>query len=156
MNRTELVESVAAEVGIDKKQADAAVNAALGTIVTEIRAGRRVTIFGFGTFNPKSNKARMGRNPRTNEPMRLAASKGVSFKAATAFKDALQSKKAAPKKTAAKKTAAKKSTANKSAAAKKAPAKKAPAKKAPAKKAGAKKATTTKTAAKKATAAKKR
>lgn len=151
MNRTELVESVAAEVGLDKKQADAAVNAALGTIVSEIRAGRRVTIFGFGTFNPKSNKARMGRNPRTNEPMRLAASKGVSFKAATAFKEALQSKKAAPKKT----TAAKKSTAKKSAGTKSAAAK-TTAKKAPAKRAGAKKSATNKTAAKKATAAKKR
>jgi DNA-binding protein HU-beta len=141
VNRTELVESVAAEVGIDKKQADAAVNAALGTIVSEIKAGNRVTIFGFGTFNPKSNRARMGRNPRTNEPMRLAASKGVSFKAATAFKEALQSKKAAPKKTAAKKTAAKKASASK----------------APAKKASASKATTTKkSSAKKATAAKKR
>ena len=95
MNRTELVESVADEVGIDKKQADAAVSAAFGAIVSEIKAGNRVTLFGFGTFNPKSNRARMGRNPRTNEPMRLAASKGVSFKAAAAFKDALQSKKAA-------------------------------------------------------------
>jgi DNA-binding protein HU-beta len=127
VNRTELVESVAAEVGIDKKQADAAVNAALGTIVSEIKAGNRVTIFGFGTFNPKSNRARMGRNPRTNEPMRLAASKGVSFKAATAFKEALQSKKAAPKKTGAKKTAAKKASASKATTTKKSSAKKATA-----------------------------
>ncbi len=136
MNRTELVDSVAEETGLEKKQADAAISAALGTIVAEIKTGSRVSIFGFGTFNPKSNPARMGRNPQTNEPMRVAASKGVGFKAATAFKDALNTRKAAAKKSAAKK----------------APAKKAPAKKAPAKKT----TTAKKTAAKKSSAAKKR
>jgi len=136
VNRTELVDSVAEETGLEKKQADAAISAALGTIVAEIKTGSRVSIFGFGTFNPKSNPARMGRNPQTNEPMRVAASKGVGFKAATAFKDALNTRKAAAKKSAAKK----------------APAKKAPAKKAPAKKT----TTAKKTAAKKSSAAKKR
>ncbi len=125
MNRTELVDSVAQETGLEKKQADAAISAALGTIVAEIKTGSRVSIFGFGTFNPKSNPARMGRNPQTNQPMRVAASKGVGFKAATAFKDALNTRKAAAKKSAAKKapakkaTAAKKTTAKKSSAAKK-------------------------------------
>ncbi|MDQ2726284.1 MAG: HU family DNA-binding protein [Actinomycetota bacterium] len=125
MNRTELVDSVAQETGLEKKQADAAISATLGTIVAEIKSGSRVSIFGFGTFNPKSNPARMGRNPQTNQPMRVAASKGVGFKAATAFKDALNTRKAAAKKSAAKKapakkaTAAKKTTAKKSSAAKK-------------------------------------
>lgn len=135
MNRTELVDSVAQETGLEKKQADAAISAALGTIVAEVKTGSRVSIFGFGTFNPKSNPARMGRNPQTNQPMRVAASKGVGFKAATAFKDALNTKKAAAKKSAAKK---------------------APAKKAPAKKTSAAKTTAKKTAAKKTSAAKKR
>ncbi|MDQ2724942.1 MAG: HU family DNA-binding protein [Actinomycetota bacterium] len=120
-----MVDSVAQETGLEKKQADAAISAALGTIVAEIKTGSRVSIFGFGTFNPKSNPARMGRNPQTNQPMRVAASKGVGFKAATAFKDALNTRKAAAKKSAAKKapakkaTAAKKTTAKKSSAAKK-------------------------------------
>ncbi|MGI8753937.1 MAG: HU family DNA-binding protein [Acidimicrobiales bacterium] len=135
MNRTELVDSVAQETGLEKKQADAAISAALGTIVAEIKTGSRVSIFGFGTFNPKSNPARMGRNPQTNQPMRVAASKGVGFKAATAFKDALNTRKAAAKKTTAKKTTAKKTTA---------------------KKTTAKKTTAKKTTAKKSSAAKKR
>lgn len=127
MNRTELVDSVAEETGLEKKQADAAISAALGRIVAEIKTGSRVSIFGFGTFNPKSNPARMGRNPQTNQPMRVAASKGVGFKAATAFKEALNTRKAAAKKSAAKKAPAKKTTANKTTAAKKTAAKKSSA-----------------------------
>ena len=125
MNRTELVDSVAQETGLEKKQADAALSAALDKIVAEVKTGSRVSIFGFGTFNPKSNPARMGRNPQTNQPMKVAASKGVGFKAATAFKEALNTKKAAAKKSAAKKapakkaSPAKKTTAKKSTAAKK-------------------------------------
>ncbi|MDQ6783340.1 MAG: HU family DNA-binding protein [Actinomycetota bacterium] len=158
MNRTELVDSVAQETGLEKKQVDTAVSAALGKIIAEVKSGSRVSIFGFGTFNPKSNPARTGRNPQTNQPMRVAASKGVGFKAATAFKEALNAKRAATKKAAAKKTAAKQTTpAKKATAAKKAsPAKTSPAKTSPAKKAAASKATTTKTTAKKSSAAKKR
>ena len=128
MNRTELVDSVAQETGLEKKQADAAISAALDKIVAEVRTGSRVSIFGFGTFNPKSNPARMGRNPQTNQPMKVAASKGVGFKAATAFKEALNTKKAAAKKSAAKKAPAKKaSPAKKTTAAKKTAAKKSTA-----------------------------
>jgi DNA-binding protein HU-beta len=127
VNRTELVDSVAQKTGLEKKQADAAVSAALDHIVSEIKSGSRVSIFGFGTFNPKSNPARMGRNPQTNQPMRVAASKGVGFKAAAAFKEALNTKKAAGKKSAANKSTAKKSTAKKATPTKKSPAKKSSA-----------------------------
>jgi DNA-binding protein HU-beta len=151
VNRTELVDSVVQETGLEKKQADAALSAALDHIVSEVKAGSRVQISGFGTFNPKSNPARMGRNPQTNQPMRVAASKGVGFKAATAFKDALNTKKAAGKKSAAKKSTAAKSTATKSAATK------STAKKSTATKSAAKTATPTKKSpAKKSSAAKKR
>lgn len=120
MNRTELVDSVATTAGLDKKQADAAVSATLDTIIGEVKSGERVSIYGFGTFDPRSRPARMGRNPQTNQPMKVAASKSVGFKPATAFKDALKSRGGAKKVGAAKKTsAAKKAPAKKSTAAKK-------------------------------------
>lgn len=128
MNRTELVDSVASATGLEKKQADAAVSATIDAIVGQIKSGTRVSIFGFGTFDPKSRPARMGRNPQTNQPMRVAASKSVGFKPATAFKEALKSRGGA-KKAPASKAAAKKSAAGRTAAAKKAPARKTTAKK---------------------------
>jgi DNA-binding protein HU-beta len=155
VNRTELVDTVASKTGLDKKQAETAVAAVTESVVAETKAGNKVAIFGFGTFSPTARAARMGRNPQTGAPVRIAASKGVRFAPASAYKEALNSrgkvagaKKAAP----AKKAAAKKAVpAKKVAAAKKA----AVAKKAgPAKKAvPAKKVATAKKAAK---AAKKR
>jgi DNA-binding protein HU-beta len=135
VNRTELVESVAGKASLDRRQSEAAVNAVADAVIAEIRAGNKVSIFGFGTFSPTARAARMGRNPQTGAPVRIAASKGVRFAPASAFKDVLKKggkaaggKKAAP--------------AKKAGAAKKASAKKAPAKKAAAsgKKAAAKKA----------------
>jgi DNA-binding protein HU-beta len=131
VNRTELVEAVATKTGLDKKHAEAAVAAVAESVVTETKAGNKVAIFGFGTFSPSSRAARMGRNPQTGAPVKIAASKSVRFAPASAYKEALNSrtkaaaaKKAAPaKKSAAAKKAA---PAKKSAAAKKAaPAKKA-------------------------------
>ena len=127
MNRTELAEAVAAHTGLDKKHAEAAVEAVTDSIIAEVRAGNRVSIFGFGTFDPKSRAARIARNPQTQATVRVPASKTVGFKPASAFKDALNSrgkaaasKKAAPaRKAAAKKTAAKKSPAKATKSAKK-------------------------------------
>jgi DNA-binding protein HU-beta len=126
---------VAGRAGLDRRQSEAAVNAVTDAVIAEIRAGSKVSIFGFGTFSPTARAARMGRNPQTGAPVRIAASKGVRFAPASAFKDVLNKggkaaggKKAAP---------AKKAGASKKASAKKAPAKKAAAsgKKAAAKKA---------------------
>ncbi|MBO0729906.1 MAG: HU family DNA-binding protein [Acidimicrobiaceae bacterium] len=135
MNRSELIDKVAKETDLDKKHADAAVAAFVNSVIAETTAGSKVSIFGFGTFTPKSRAARIGRNPRTGTPVKIAASKNVGFTAAQAYKDALNkrggARKAAAKKVRpATKAAAKKTTAK--AAAKKAPAKKAA--KAPAKK----------------------
>ncbi len=110
MNRTELVDAVAAETGLDRKQAEAAVKALSDAVIAETKSGEKVSIFGFGTFTPTARAARMGRNPQTNTPVKIAASKGVRFSPAAAFKTTLNSKKAAPKKTAAKKAAPVKAT----------------------------------------------
>jgi DNA-binding protein HU-beta len=121
VNRTELAEAVAAETGLDKKHAEAAVEAVTASIIAEVRAGSRVSIFGFGTFDPKSRAARIARNPQTQATVRVPASKTVGFKPASAFKDALnRGGKASPAKKAA--------PARKAAAAKKGSAKKAAAK----------------------------
>jgi DNA-binding protein HU-beta len=124
VNRTELVDAVAGKTGLDKKTAEAAVSAVTDSVMNETRAGNKVAIFGFGTFSPSARAARMGRNPQTGAPVRIAASKSVRFAPASAFKEALNSrgKVAATKKAAP----AKKAGAGKKAA----PAKKASAKKA--------------------------
>jgi DNA-binding protein HU-beta len=127
VNRTELVEAVAAKAGLDRKRSEVAVEAVTESIVAEIKAGNRVSLFGFGTFDPTTRAARTARNPQTQATVRVPARKAVVFRPATAFKDALNSrgkaaasKKAAPaKKATAKKTAAKKSPAKATKSAKK-------------------------------------
>ena len=107
MNRSQLVEEIASTTGLTKRQAEEAVDAFVGTIGDQVRSGTKVTIYGFGSFNPTARKARTGRNPRTGQPVKIAASKGIRFSPATGFKADLNSKKAAAKKAVAKKSAAK-------------------------------------------------
>src|SRR5579862_4878225 len=111
VNRTELAEAVALKTGLDKKHSEAAVEAVTGSIIAEIKAGNRVSVFGFGSFEPRSRAARTARNPQTQAIVKVAASKSVAFKPAAAFKEALNirgkaaaAKKAAPAKKAAKVT----------------------------------------------------
>ncbi len=125
MNKSELVDHVRDAAGLDRRAAEAAVNAFISAVMSDVKAGNKVSISGFGIFNPTSRAARTGRNPQTGAPVKIAASKGVRFAPATAFKNELNAggKKAAAKKAApAKKASAKKGAA---ATAKKAPAKKA-------------------------------
>ena len=72
-----------------------------------------MTIYGFGSFNPTSRKARTGRNPRTGQPVKIAASKGIRFSPATGFKADLNAKKSAAKKAAPAKATAKASAPSK-------------------------------------------
>ena len=120
MNKTELVAAVAEQTGLAKTDAEKAVKSFVEVVTAELKAGNKVQLVGFGTFEVAERAAREGRNPLTGEAMKIAASKAPKFKAGKALKDAVN----APKKKAA---------------AKKAPAKKAAAKKAPAKKKAAKK-----------------
>ncbi|HUR17955.1 MAG TPA: HU family DNA-binding protein [Acidimicrobiales bacterium] len=94
MNRAELVEKVRSEVGLAKGQAEEVVEATVRSVIAAVKAGERVNIFGFGTFNPSSRAARTGRNPQTGAPVKIAASKGVRFAPASAFKFALNPKSA--------------------------------------------------------------
>ncbi len=123
MNRSELVKSVGETTGLDTRQAEGAVKAVVEAVVGEIKAGNKVSIFGFGTFAPTSRAARVGRNPQTGDAVNIPASTGVRFTPATAVKALLNPPKPAAKKAASKKAApaaagaTKKSSASKKAAA---------------------------------------
>lgn len=86
MNKTELVEKVATSAGLTKTQADAAVNAFVETLTDVLKAGDKITLKGFGTFEVRQRDARTGRNPRTGETMTIAASKVPAFKASSTLK----------------------------------------------------------------------
>ena len=138
MNKAELTDKVREATGLSRTQAESVVDETLGAVVATIKAGERVSLFGFGTFTPSARAARIGRNPRTGEAVKIPATRGVRFAPASAFKAALNPPKPAAKK--AGKAAAPAKKAGKTAAAKKA----APAKAAPAKKAAKKAAKSTK------------
>lgn len=89
MTKLDLVNQVAAEAGITKKEADKVVNAVLNSIAASLKAGEKVSLVGFGTFEVRERAERTGRNPRTNEPMTVPASKVPAFKAGKALKDAV-------------------------------------------------------------------
>ncbi|NLG93498.1 MAG: HU family DNA-binding protein [Clostridiales bacterium] len=88
MNKTELIAAVAEKAGMSKKDADNAVNAMIDTIVNAVAEGEKVQIVGFGTFEVRSRSERQGRDPRTNSPITIPASRVPAFKAGKAFKEA--------------------------------------------------------------------
>ncbi|OBJ05374.1 HU family DNA-binding protein [Mycobacterium sp. 1465703.0] len=148
MNKAELIDVLTTKLNTDRRQATAAVENVVDTIVRAVHKGDSVTITGFGVFEQRRRAARVARNPRTGETVKVkptsvpAFRPGAQFKAVVSGAQRLPSDGPAVKRGvvagggAAKKTAAKKAPAKK-AAAKKAPAKKA-ATKAPAKKAATK------------------
>ncbi len=182
MNKSQLIDTLAARYEGNRKQAAHALESVIDTITREVAKGEKVAITGFGSFEKRVRDARWVRNPRTGERIKAkktaipkfsagadlkavvsgakklpkltlaAAATGAKAATGTAKKATPGAAKKAPAKTA---SAAKKAPAKTAAAAKKAPATKTAAKKAPAKTtAAAKKAPATKTAAKKAPAKK--
>ena len=89
MNKTELVANVAEKAGLTKKQSEAAVNAFVAAVEDALVAGDKVQLVGFGSFEVKTRGERVGRNPRTKEEIKIAASKAPVFKAGKALKDAV-------------------------------------------------------------------
>ena len=87
MNKTQFVEAVAQKAGMNKKEAEAAVNAMTAVVADALKAGEKVQLVGFGTFEVKARAARTGRNPKTGETVEIPASKYVAFSAGTALKD---------------------------------------------------------------------
>lgn len=89
MNKTDLVAAVAAKSTLSKKDAEKAVNALVESIEETLKAGDKVSIVGFGTFEAKDRPARKGHNPLTGKEIDIPASKAPAFKAGKAFKDFL-------------------------------------------------------------------
>jgi len=144
VNKSDVIQDVAGVSGVSKSDVEKVIDAFFDTVRTAASSGDRVAWPSFGSFSVTQRQARTGRNPRTGEPVPIAASKALKFSASSSLKTALNPPPAkAAKKGAAKKGAAapkKAAPAAKAAPAKKA-ATKAPAAKAPAAKAPAKKAT---------------
>ncbi|MBQ7295672.1 MAG: HU family DNA-binding protein [Clostridia bacterium] len=90
MNKTELINAVAAKAEISKKDAEKALAAVLGSIEDALKAGDKVQLIGFGTFEVKERAARTGHNPKTGESIEIAAAKVPSFKAGAALKTAVK------------------------------------------------------------------
>ena len=89
MNKAELIDAVAEGADISKAAATRAVDTMFDSITNSLKQGDQVTLVGFGTFSVKERAARTGRNPRTGEPIQIAASKVPGFKAGKALKDAV-------------------------------------------------------------------
>ena len=87
MNKTQLIEVVARESGLKKKDAETAVNTVLGAIENALVDGEKVQIAGFGTFEVKERAERIGRNPATRETITIPASKHPAFTAGKALKE---------------------------------------------------------------------
>ena len=89
MNKTQLIEAIAESANLKKKDAEAALNAATAAIAEALKNGEKVQLIGFGTFEVRERGARTGRNPKTGETIKIAASKSPKFKAGKALKDSL-------------------------------------------------------------------
>ena len=87
MNKTELIAAVAAKTGLTKKDAERVVSATFETVTETIKSGEKVSISGFGIFEVKTREARVGRNPRTKEEIKIPATKLPAFKASKTLKD---------------------------------------------------------------------
>jgi DNA-binding protein HU-beta len=180
VNRRDLVQAVSTQSGVERKEVDLVIKGFTDVVTAVVSKGEAVSISGFAKFVKVDRPARMGRNPQTQQPVRIKASKKARITPLKGFKDAVVKTSLAPKlergvwppapaakaparkttaarttaaKTTAKKTTAKKTTARKTAA--KAPARKTAAKKtAAAKRPAAKRPAAKKALAKKAPAKK--
>ena len=150
MNKAELIDVLTEKLGTDRRHATAAVENVVDTIVRAVHKGDSVTITGFGVFEQRRRAARVARNPRTGETVKVKPTSVPAFRPGAQFKAVVSGAQTSPgrrtcsearcrgnggakkaaKKAPAKKAAAKKAPAKKAPAAKKAAAKKAPVKKA--------------------------
>jgi DNA-binding protein HU-beta len=87
MNKGELVDAVAAKTNITKKQTDEIISAFLSIVTEAVADGDKVTLIGFGSFERRERSEREGRNPKTNEPMTIPATKVPAFSAGKLFKE---------------------------------------------------------------------
>ncbi|MGP1375344.1 MAG: HU family DNA-binding protein [Almyronema sp.] len=87
MNKGELVDKVAEKASVTKKQADAVITATIESIMEAVAEGDKVTLVGFGSFEPRERKEREGRNPKTGDTMVIPATVVPAFSAGKLFKE---------------------------------------------------------------------
>ena len=87
MNKTELIEAIAKEAGLSKKDAGKALDAFTATVTKTLKKKDKVALVGFGTFQTSKRAARTGRNPQTGAEIKIKASTVPQFKAGKALKD---------------------------------------------------------------------
>ena len=97
MNKSQLIDAIAAESGLSKKDAEASLKATLNAIEGALTKGDKVVLVGFGTFKTKKLAARSGRNPATGATIKIAASTVPTFKAGKSLKDKVNTKKGGKK-----------------------------------------------------------
>ncbi len=92
MNKSELIDAMAKESGLSKKDAEKALKAFTETVTGALKKKDKVQLVGFGTFETKKRAARTGRNPQTGKEIKIKASTVPSFKAGKALKDTVNKK----------------------------------------------------------------
>jgi len=97
MNKSELIEATAKAADISKAAAERALSAMIDAVVKAVSKGDTVTLVGFGTFKSAKRAARTGKNPKTGEPLKIAATTVPKFTAGAGFKAAVAGKKAKKK-----------------------------------------------------------
>jgi DNA-binding protein HU-beta len=94
----DVINAIAEQAGISKKEAGAAFDAFVDYVSSSCQRGERCAIPGLGSFSVSARKAREGRNPRTNEKITIPASKNVRFKAGKDLRDTVNAPKRGKKK----------------------------------------------------------
>ena len=89
MNKTQLIDAIAADAGITKAQAKKALDSFLDNVASTLKKGGKVTLIGFGTFSTVTRKARVGRNPKTQQKIKIPAKTVVKFKAGSKLEKGL-------------------------------------------------------------------
>ncbi|HGJ5867470.1 HU family DNA-binding protein, partial [Arsenophonus nasoniae] len=90
MNKTELINQIAAKADLTKKDSEKALNAFIEVITESLKSGNSVQLVGFGSFQVKQRAEREGRNPQTGKAIKIAATNIPSFKAGQKLKDVVK------------------------------------------------------------------
>jgi len=89
MNKSELIDAIAASTDLPKSKAGSVLNALIDTVTSALAAGDNISLVGFGTFQVKERAARTGRNPQTGKEIAIKAARIPTFKAGKGLKDAV-------------------------------------------------------------------
>ena len=89
MNKSDLIDAMAADAGISKASAKAALDSLTSNVTKSLKSGNKVALVGWGTWSVSERAARTGRNPQTGKEIQIAAKNGVKFKAGAGLADSV-------------------------------------------------------------------